>query len=124
MTPTVYRFKLGIYIPQHVCGIVFLFLQVSAVSVSATASVEPSDFRRAVSSPNLHCTISAPSSLPDEHTPLVTGSDVCLVSFVCCMYACVCVCEGGRCECACGKKGCGKFELSICAHLSMFTALC
>ena len=92
MTPTVYRFKLGIYIPQHVCGIVFLFLQVSAVSVSATASVEPSNFRRAVSSPNLHCTISAPSLLPDDQAPLVTGSDVCLVSFVCCMCACVCVC--------------------------------
>ena len=91
----VYRFKLGIYIPQHVCGIVltviFFFLQVSAVSVSATASAEPSDFRRAVSSPNLHCPISAPSSLPDDQAPLVTGSDVCWVSFVCCMCACVCV---------------------------------
>ena len=91
----VYRFKLGIYIPQHVCGIVltviFFFLQVSAVSVSATASAEPSDFRRAVSSPNLHCTISAPSSLPDDQAPLVTGSDVYWVSFVCCMCACVCV---------------------------------
>ena len=91
----VYRFKLGIYIPQHVCGIVltviFLFLQVSAVSVSATASAEPSDFCRAVSSPNLHCTISAPSSLPDDQAPLVTGSDVCLVSFGCCVRACVCV---------------------------------
>ena len=94
----VYRFKLGIYIPQHVCGIVLtviFFLQVSAVSVSATASVEPSDFRRAVSSPNLHCTISAPSSLPDDQAPLVTGSDVCLVSFGCCVPVCVCVCVRG-----------------------------
>ena len=92
----VYRFKLGICIPQHVRGIVltviFFFLQVSAVSVSATASVEPSDFRRAVSFPNLHCTISAPSSLPDDQAPLATGSDVCLVSFVYCMCVCVCVC--------------------------------
>ena len=64
---------------------------------------------------------------PDEHAPLATGSDVCLVSFVCCVRVCVCVCvcKGGRCECACGKKGCGKFELSICVHLSMlFRKVC
>ena len=68
---------------QHCVNIVFFSLQVSASSVPPATSVRSLDLRSPVAVP------------PDGHTPLATGSDVCLVS--------VCVCS---CESAC-VEGCG-----------------
>ena len=61
----------------------------------------------------------SPASTLDEHTPLATGSDVCLVSVCVCVCVCVYVCKGGRCECACGEKGCSKFVSLASVHNSV-----
>ena len=37
----------------------------------------------------------SPASTLDEHTPLATGSDVCLVSVCVCVCVCVCMCVRG-----------------------------
>ena len=65
----------------HCVNVVLFSLQVSASSVPPATSVRSLDLRSPAAVP------------PDEHTPLATGSDVCLVSV--CVCVCVCMCVRG-----------------------------